>query len=58
MSEPHMTGTLTRFEMKEKLIKLFDLKFIESRKWNDIWYSDTHVFIFNRTTKECRIKPR
>lgn len=44
--------------MKEKLIKLFGLKFISSTTWNDIYYSDTHVFIFNRTTKWIKIKPR
>lgn len=44
--------------MKEKLVRLFDLKYQTSTHWNDIYYSDTHVFIFNRTTKIVKIKPR
>lgn len=44
--------------MKEKMIQAFHLKFIERTKWNEIYYSDTHVFIWNNSTKEWRIKPR
>lgn len=44
--------------MKEKLIEIFNLRLIKKTKWNEIYYSDTHVFIFNSTTKECKIKPR
>jgi hypothetical protein len=44
--------------MKEKLIKIFNLKFVTKTKWNEIYYSDAHVFIFNIATKTWKIKPR
>lgn len=44
--------------MKEELIKIFDLQFIKATEWNDIFYSEHHVFIFNRSTKNIKIKPR
>lgn len=44
--------------MKEKLVKQFNLRFMYSTKWNDIYESDTHVFIFNRSTKWTKIKPK
>lgn len=44
--------------MREKLIKYFNLRYITTTKWNDIYYSETHVFIFNKTTNTWKIKPR
>lgn len=40
------------------MIELFKLKYIRTTKHNVIYYSDTHVWIFNTTTKGCNIKPR
>ncbi len=44
--------------MKEKLIKIFGLRFIKSTKWNDVYQNDTHVFIWNRATSIWKIKPQ
>lgn len=44
--------------MKEKMIELFNLKLIERTTWNEIYYSDTHVFIWNIAIKTWKIKPR
>lgn len=44
--------------MREELINIFKLKFIKATEWNDIYYSQHHVFIFNRSTKYVKIKPR
>lgn len=40
------------------MIKIFDLKFVQSTKHNEIYYSDTHVWIWNIATKTWKIKPR
>lgn len=44
--------------MKEKLVKQFNLRFLRKTNWNEIYENDTHVFIFNVTTKIVKIKPR
>ncbi len=44
--------------MKEKMIELFNLKLIERTTWNEIYYSDTHVFVWNIAIKTWKIKPR
>ncbi len=44
--------------MKEKMIELFNLRYVEATKWNDIYENDTHIFIFNSTTKVAKIKPK
>lgn len=44
--------------MKEKMIEVFELKFVKKTNWNEIYYNDTHVYIFNFPTKTCKIKPR
>lgn len=44
--------------MKEKLIEIFNLKYVAATKWNEIYQSNTHIFVFNRATKECKIKPK
>ena len=44
--------------MKQKMIELFDLRFVEATKWNDVYENDTHIFIFNRTTKVVKAKPK
>jgi hypothetical protein len=44
--------------MKDRLINIFELKYMTSTKWNEIYENDTHVFIFNRTTRECKIKAK
>lgn len=45
-------------DMKEQIIELFNLRYVETTKWNDIYENTTHVFIFNRVTKETKIKPK
>ena len=45
-------------DMKEQMIELFNLRYVETTKWNDIYENTTHVFIFNRVTKEIKIKPK
>ena len=44
--------------MKEELQKMFNLEFIKKTEWNEIYYSEHHVFIFNVSTKQIKIKPR
>ena len=44
--------------MQEKLIKVFKLRFVENTKWNVVYENDTHIFIFNRISKEFKIKPK
>ena len=44
--------------MKEELQKMFNLKFVKTTEWNEIYYSEHHVFIFNRFTKCIKIKPK
>ncbi len=42
--------------MKDNLISMFQLVFIEETKWNAIYENETHVFIFNKFTQEIKIK--
>lgn len=42
--------------MKDNLISMFQLVFIEETKWNTIYENETHVFIFNKFTQEIKIK--
>jgi len=44
--------------MQDILIRIFNLRFVRKTNWNEIYYSDTHVFIFNVSAKTCKIKPR
>lgn len=44
--------------MKTRLIDVFKLRFLRETKWNELYENDTHIFIFNTTTKECKIKPK
>jgi len=50
--------TTNKNNMKEELIRLFNLRFIKKTEWNEIYYSQHHVFIFNVSTKHIKIKPR
>ena len=40
------------------MIEMFDLKFLQKTKWNEIYENDTHTFIFNIEVKTWKIKPR
>ena len=44
--------------MKEKLIRMLEMRFIERTKYNEIFESDTHVFIYNVVTGIIKIKPK
>ncbi len=44
--------------MKEKLVKLLNLRYMHSTKWNDLYEDDNHIYIFNRTAKWVKIKPK
>lgn len=44
--------------MKELLKKHFDFKLVKITKWNEIFETKTHIFIFNRVTKEVKIRPK
>lgn len=44
--------------MKEELMRMFNLEFVKKTEWNEIYYSEHHVFIFNVSTKHIKIKPR
>ena len=44
--------------MRDQLVELFHLEHVRTTKWNEAWYSPTHVFIFNAATGECKIRER
>ena len=48
---------LTRCNMKDKLIEIFDFKFISKTKWNEVWGNDYFTMIYNPMTKLIKIKP-
>lgn len=44
--------------MKEKLIRMLEMRFIERTKHNEIYQNETHVLIFNVVTGIIKIKPK
>lgn len=44
--------------MKNTLIKLLDMQFTKRTKHNEIFESDTHIFIYNVVTGIIKIKPK
>lgn len=44
--------------MKEKLIQFLNLKYKCSTKWNDIYDGEKYTLIYNRATKDFRIKTK
>ena len=49
---------LKQIDMKDKLIELFNFKFISKTKWNEVWENDYFTMIYNSMTKLIKIKPR
>ncbi len=43
--------------MKEKIIKLLQMRLTETTKHNEIWKNSTHVLIYNPLTHTIKIKP-
>jgi hypothetical protein len=44
--------------MKQKIIDLFKLKFICETKWNLVFDGEECTLIYNKVTKEMKIKPK
>jgi hypothetical protein len=42
--------------MKDELIKRYNLKHKTSTKWNDVYESDQYILIFNRATGNFKVK--
>lgn len=42
--------------MKDKLIEIFQFKFISKTKWNEVWESEYFIMIYNSVTKLIKIK--
>lgn len=44
--------------MRDELVRAFNLQHVRTTRWNEVWYSDTHVFIINASNDRITIKPR
>ena len=44
-------------DLKNELIKKYDMRFLRSTKWNEIYNSDDFVLIWNRDTNLIKLKP-
>lgn len=42
--------------LKKDLIRQMSLSHVEETKWNDIWESRTHIFIFNKIDDDMKVK--
>ena len=42
--------------MKEQLIKTYNLTFKTETKWSWIYQNQEYIFIFNKVTREIKIK--
>jgi hypothetical protein len=42
--------------MREKIIKLLDLHFSHETKWNEVYENQDYVLIYNRVTRECKVR--
>lgn len=44
--------------MKDLLIELLNMRFVERTKHNEIWENLTHILIWNPVTSIAKIKPK
>lgn len=44
--------------MKQELIRKYGFKFIEETKWNEVYGNKSHTLIWNRFSKEIKIKQK
>lgn len=49
---------LKQIDMKDKLIEIFNFKFISKTKWNEVWENDYFTMIYNPISKLIKIKPK
>lgn len=42
--------------MREKIIRLLDLNFSHETKWNEVYENQDYVLIYNRVTRECKVR--
>lgn len=42
--------------MKDEIVKLFGLKYSTETKWNIVYKSEYYVLIYNKVTRECKLK--
>lgn len=42
--------------MKNRIIKLLDLKFSHETKWNEVYENKDMVLIYSRVSKECKVR--
>lgn len=45
-------------ETKEKIIKEFNYRLLETKKWNDIYINNDSLLIIHRPTGVIKIKPK
>jgi hypothetical protein len=42
--------------MKNKIIDLLKLNFSHETKWNEVYENKDYVLIYNRVTRECKVR--
>ncbi len=42
--------------MRDKIIGSFDLNFSHETKWNEVYENKDYVLIYNRVTRECKVR--
>jgi hypothetical protein len=42
--------------MRDRIIKLLDLHFSHETKWNEVYENQDYVLIYNRVTRECKVR--